>query len=484
MCSIVVDKINESYVKINCDNGTSQELFDYFSFYAHNYQFMPAFKNKIWDGKLRLYNIRTNQILHGLVGEIKKFSDDRGYDFQSNIKVDDSLNGKDIVKFIEELNLPFVPREYQIQAFTNFIKTNRMTLLSSVGSGKSLIIYMISRYLIDNGLKGLLIVPNVSLVHQMVKDFENYGWDSEKYCHCVYSGKDKTSEKPLIISTWQSLNQIKTNSYFEQYDFVINDECHLSTGKVLTSINEKCINAKYRLGTTGSLDGSQINSLSIQGLFGPIFKATTTNELITKGQLSKLNIKCLILKYPDYVCKEFRKKKYVEEIDYLVRNNTRNNFIKNLSFSLSGNTLILLNFIEKHGKDFYKLLLESNKTDRKIFFVYGDVDSKIREEIRNIVDKEKDSIVVASYATFSTGINIRNLHNIIFASPSKSRVRNVQSIGRVLRLGDDKESATLYDIVDDLRIGSYVNYTIKHFIERLKIYDSEKFKYKFFNIDL
>ena len=164
-------------------------------------------------------------------------------------------------------------------------------------------------------------------------------------------------------------------------------------------------------------------------------------------------------------------------------NRARNEFIKNLALSLKGNSLILFQFVEKHGKDLHNIIQEQAK-GRHVFFVYGGTDVEVRESIRAITEKEKDAIIVASYGTFSTGVNIRNLHNIIFASPSKSRVRNLQSIGRGLRLGENKEEAVLFDISDDFRIGKFANYTLKHFIERVKIYDEEKFSYKFYNIEL
>jgi superfamily II DNA or RNA helicase len=151
--------------------------------------------------------------------------------------------------------------------------------------------------------------------------------------------------------------------------------------------------------------------------------------------------------------------------------------------SLKGNTLVLFQFVEKHGRDLHALIKENTK-NRHVFFVYGDTDVDVRESVRAITEKEKDAIIVASYGTFSTGVNIRNLHNIIFASPSKSRIRNLQSIGRGLRLGDNKEEAVLFDIADDFRIGKYTNYTLHHFVERVKIYDDEKFNYKFYNINL
>jgi len=218
-------------------------------------------------------------------------------------------------------------------------------------------------------------------------------------------------------------------------------------------------------------------------LFGPVYKATSTSELIASKQLADFKIKCLILKHPENVCQAARKWDYNSEIEYIVLNEARNKFIKNLVLSLEGNTLILFQFVEKHGKELYKIIKESTK-NRHVFFVFGGTDVEVRESVREITEKQRDAIIVASYGTFSTGVNIRNLHNIVFASPSKSRVRNLQSIGRGLRKGDNKEQAVLFDIVDDMRIGKFTNFTLNHFIERVKIYDDEKFNYKFYNIEL
>jgi len=330
--------------------------------------------------------------------------------------------------------------------------------------------------------RGLLIVPTTSLVEQMFTDFKSYGYDSDEYCHRQYSGKEKHTNKFLTITTWQSIYKNEPE-YFEQFDFVLGDEAHQFKAKSLTTILSNCINSKYRIGTTGTLDGTQTHRLVLEGLFGPVYQATSTAELIEKKQLADFRIKCLILKHPDEICKAARGWDYDAEMDYIVRNNARNKFIKNLALSLEGNTLILFQFVEKHGKELYPMI-ESEAKDRKTFFVYGGTEVADRESIRAITEKEKRTIIVASYGTFSTGINIRNLHNIIFASPSKSRVRNLQSIGRGLRIGDDKEQAVLFDIADDFRIGKFANFTLKHFIERVKIYDDEKFNYKFYNIEL
>ena len=176
--------------------------------------------------------------------------------------------------------------------------------------------------------------------------------------------------------------------------------------------------------------------------------------------------------------------KYQDEIDYLVSSKSRNNFIKNLTLKLKGNTLVLFQLVEKHGKDLHKLIEDKAENNRKVFYIYGGVETEEREKARAIVEKENDAIIVASYGTFSTGINIKNLHNIIFASPSKSRIRNLQSIGRGLRLGDNKVNATLYDIADDLQYKSKENFTLKHFQERINIYTEEEFDYEIHNINL
>lgn len=485
MSDVILHKLNEAYIKVECEKSISQELSSYFSFRVPGYQFVPAYKNKLWDGFIRLYDLRTNQIYHGLVPYIEKFCAERNYtsEINSEISITESFSLVEAVDFVRTLDLPHEIRDYQLNAFVQAVRNRRILLLSPTASGKSLILYVILRWLQESDYKrGLLIVPTTSLVEQMYTDFESYGYDSEEYCHRQYSGKEKHTNKLLTITTWQSIYKNDAD-YFEQFDFVMGDEAHQFKAKSLTTILSGCTNAKYRIGTTGTLDGTQTHRLVLEGLFGPVYKATTTSELIDKGQLASFKIKCLILKHNEAVCKQARDWDYNTEIDYIVQNPARNEFIRNLALSLNGNTLILFQFVEKHGKDLYTIIKDSVK-DRHVFFVFGGTDVEVRESVRAITEKERDAIIVASYGTFSTGVNIRNLHNIIFASPSKSRIRNLQSIGRGLRKGDNKEEAVLFDIADDFRIGKFVNYTLKHFIERVKIYDDEKFNYKFYNIEL
>ena len=490
MSELTITKVNEVYAKIECEKHIAKEISEYFTFFVPGYTFVPAYRNKIWDGKIRLFDSRNSQIYMGLIGNVEEFCQERDYTFTHNF-VDDEYSLYHAKKFISELQIhargePIEVREHQIEGYIHAMRKRRALLLSPTASGKSLIIYLIFRQLQQyQNLKGLVIVPTTSLVEQLYSDFADYNNDNmEEHLHRVYQGKDKESSKPLIISTWQSLYKLP-KEYFHQFDYVIGDEAHLFKAQSLTTILTACINAKYRVGLTGTLDGTKTHKLVLEGLFGPVNKVITTRELIDKNQVSNFEVKCLILKHPDEKCLEYKDKTYQEEIQYLISNEVRNKFIKNLAVSLGKNTLILYQMVDKHGRILYDMIKDTEKIgNRKVFFVYGGTDTNDREEIRRIMEIENDAIVVASYGTFSTGINIRNLHNIIFAMPTKSTIRTLQSIGRGLRQSEGKEQATLYDIADDLRYKKHMNYTLKHFVERTKIYNDEQFPFKIYKIGL
>ena len=484
MANIIIQKKNEIYLKVETEPHIHQELSEHFTFEIENARFMPQYRSKYWDGKIRLYSNHTGEIYVGLLDKLiawaknceytVEFKDNKFYGspFEENEMI--SVEGvSDYMKSISRHE----PRDYQVDAVYDALRYNRKLLISPTASGKSLMIYSIVRYFVEKEHNILLIVPTTSLVEQMYKDFEDYGWNAEEYCHKIYSGKEKSTNKNVIITTWQSIYNLP-RSFFENFDVVIGDEAHQFKSKSLVGIMTKMDNTKYRFGFTGTLDGSQTHKWVLEGLFGPSYKVTQTQELIEKGYLSKLQIKVLLLKHNEHQFDE-----YEEEIQYLITHDKRNNFIKNLSLDLKGNTLILYSRVETHGQPLYEMINSSAAKDRKIFFVYGGVDAEEREKVREITEKENDSIIVASYGTFSTGINIKNLHNIIFASPSKSRIRNLQSIGRVLRKGENKTKAVLYDIADDITYKSKKNYTLNHLIERIKIYSEEKFNYEIIQLD-
>ena len=487
---IIIEKKNEVYITVDCESDIQREISEFFTFYVPGYKFMPAFRTRMWDGKIRLFSQKTKEIYYGLFPYIKAFAEERGYNIVAgkDVQIDNKVDKETVTKFSNSLGQKFEARDYQIDAIYHSLKFNRALLLSPTASGKSFIIYALIRYyshLIkdESNNRTLLIVPTTSLVEQMYSDFESYGWNVKKNCHRLYSGYSNQTDKKVLISTWQSLYKLP-REYFKQFGCVFGDEAHLFKSKSLTEIMTKLVDCKYRIGLTGTLDGAHTHKLVLEGLFGAVNKVTSTKKLMDKKQLSNLAVRCLILKHSEANAKMVASGKYQDEMDYLVSSKARNNFIRNLALKIKGNTLVLFQLVEKHGKDLFKSIEDKAEKDRKVFYIYGGVETEEREKARAIVENETNAIIVASYGTFSTGINIKNLHNIIFASPSKSRIRNLQSIGRGLRLGDNKVNATLYDIADDLQYKSKENFTLKHFQERINIYNEEEFDYEIHNINL
>ena len=485
MTDIIIKKKNEVYVTVKAEPHINQELSDLFTFDVPGAKFMPQYRSKYWDGKIRLYSPATGEIYGGLVDKIVSWAKKSEYslEFENNqfygapFEENEIISREGVKHYMTRIS-KHKPRNYQVDAVYDALRYNRKLLISPTASGKSLMIYSVVRYYAEKNKKILLVVPTTSLVEQMFKDFQDYGWDAENYCHRIYAGKEKTNENPVTITTWQSIYKLK-RPFFKDFEVVIGDEAHLFKSKSLISIMTKMDAAKYRFGFTGTLDGTQTHKWVLEGLFGPSYKVTQTKELIDKGHLSKLQIHILILKH-----KPRKFEVYEEELQHIITHQKRNNFIKNLVLDLKGNTLVLFSRVETHGQPLYELINNSIKNDRKVFYVHGGVDAEERERIREITETERNAIIVASYGTFSTGINIKNLHNVIFASPSKSRIRNLQSIGRVLRKGDSKTQAVLYDIADDITHLSRRNYTLNHLIERIKIYNEEKFNYEIVQIDL
>jgi len=487
---MLISKKNEVYLRLtDVEPSIAAELNDFFTFEVPGFKYMPAYRSKMWDGKIRLYNIVTGEIYVGLLPYIEEYlnNNGEGYEFADGITSKRDVARSVVQGFVRGLRPTLngkriEVRDYQLDAIAHAIATNRSLLISPTASGKSLIIYCLVRYYQMMELKTLILVPTTSLVEQMYKDFEDYGWSSGTYCQKIYQGHDKKVTKDVVISTWQSIHRMP-RQYFRQFGAVFGDEAHLFKAKSLTGIMTKLDTCKYRFGLTGTLDDTQTHRLVLEGLFGKSKYVITTKELIDNNTLANLKIDCIILKYPDedrQIVKDFE---YAAELEYIVTKAERNTFVCDLVGHLSGNTLVLFQFVEKHGKILHDIIQDKYK-DRKVFFVYGGVDTDTREEIREIVENEKDAVIVASYGTFSTGINIRNISNIVFSSPSKSKIRVLQSLGRGLRQQGGNKTLRLYDISDDLSLDSKLNFTLRHFKERLNIYNDQKFDYEIRRINL
>ena len=478
-------KKNEIFLKVEAEPQLHKELSEHFQFEVPGAKYMPAVKRRYWDGKIRLYSPGTGEIYCGLYDYLTDFLEQRGYDYEvledkyfgRPNDVEDYVTPEGTAAFIRALRIPFKIRDYQLKGIYSAIKFRRKLLLSPTRSGKSLIIYALVRWHLLKEREILIIVPTVSLVEQLYKDFIEYGWNVRDV-HKIMGGEEKYVDSPVVISTWQSIYK-EPKKFFERFDVIIGDEAHQYKAKSLTGILTKCMDAKYRVGVTGTLDGMEAHQLVLEGLFGRVDRVTKTADLMKKGHLTPLKVRVVLLRH-GWVPFDH----YQQEMEYLCMHTRRSNFICNLALDLKGNTLILFNYIEKHGEPLWEMINNKVSKDRKIFFIHGGVDAYEREEARSICEREKDAIILASYGTFSTGINIKNLHNVIFASPSKSRVRNLQSIGRVLRKGDNKAQAVLYDIADDCSKDHQYNYTLRHLSERIKIYEEEKFDYEITKVNL
>lgn len=489
MGDIVVRLKDYSMLQVGCERGIAAELSDYFSFFVPGYKFMPAYKNRAWDGKIKLFNSLAGELNAGLFVYLIEFCKERNY----TIDIEESDYGFPFPKttydeavlkeFYQLLKLPYEVRDYQHDAVMTAVNRRRGVFVSPTGSGKSLIAYCMARFVLGSEKgKILIIVPTTSLVEQLSSDFVDYGYDGEKI-HKIYSGKDKTTKKRIIISTWQSIYKFP-KQWFEQFDAVIGDECHGFKSKSLSSIMNKATEAKYRFGLTGTLDGTQTHKLVLEGLFGPVYEVTKTKKLQDDGTLAPLDITVINMLYSEQTRENFTALTYQSEIDFIIKHEKRNKFIRNLALGQTGNTLVLFQRVEQHGEVLFNLIRDKAVENRKVFFVAGKVDTDDREAIRRIVETQKDAIIVASMGTFSTGINIRNLHNIIFASPSKSQIKVLQSIGRGLRKSDDGSTTKLFDLADDIHWNTRKNFTLLHCFERVKIYKQQQFNYKITQVNI
>ena len=455
MSHLIISKKNEVFLQVKAEPHVYYELADQFTFDVPGAKFMPQYRNKYWDGKIRLFNTQNGEIYVGLLDKVIQFCKDHeySYEFVENkfyglpFEVNEMISKEGVKDYMKSI-CKYDPREYQIEGVYDALRHNRRLLISPTASGKSLMIYSLVRYHVERGQNTLIVVPTTSLVEQ------------------------------VIITTWQSIYKLP-RKYFARFNVVVGDEAHQFKSKSLISIMTKLGDAKFRYGFTGTLDGTQTHKWVLEGLFGPSYKIIRTEELMKKGHVAKLDINVLLLKHPAHKFETFE-----DEVQYIINHERRNKFIRNLALDLKGNTLILFSRVEGHGQPLFDLINTGSVEERHVFFVHGGVATEDREKVREITEQENNAIIVASYGTFSTGINIKNLHNVIFASPSKSRIRNLQSIGRVLRKGNNKTKATLYDIADDISYKARRNYTLNHLIERIKVYNEENFNYDIVNIPL
>jgi len=491
---ITIEKVNHVHLRVFSDPSVEQELSDFFTYEYPGARFTPQYKARLWDGKVRMYDMYRKSLYVGLLRYVQEFAERNKHELEyvNDVVTTTDITPEQVMEYAKWLNpmghgKPIEIRDYQVEAVTEAIRNERILLLSPTASGKSFIIYTTMRHHLEAGRKCIIIVPTTSLVEQLFADFEDYssanGWKPSYHCQKLYSGFSKDFTKDVLITTWQSV-YLQPKSWFQNFDVIFGDEAHQFKAKSLTTVMEKMDQVRYRVGTTGTLDNKKIHRLVLEGMFGPVHRVTTTKELMDTNRLATLNITCILLKYDDPTRQSRNKNLYQDEMSFIVSNEKRNNFIRNLALNCKGNTLVLFQYVEKHGKVLHDLIQKKAHDGRKIFFVFGGTATSDREAIRHITESESDAIIIASYGTFSTGINIPSLENVIFASPTKSKIRNLQSIGRGLRLKNGKTECNLYDLADDLHWKSWKNHTLNHFAERVKTYAEEKFTYKLVEVNI
>lgn len=492
MVDIKLEKVDEVHLKVRAEDSIRKEIQEKFTFEIENKQWNPLVKARKWDGKIRLYDMRTHRIYFGLLHQIEAFAKKKGYTLECDFDRSHDISPRCVKKLFEAVenfknkvgDVNEDQLEVQLKYVTNGIMNHRGVMLSSTGSGKSFMMYLFCIYYLEllEIPKILIIVPTTSLVSQMATDFESYGMDLSMI-HQITGGSEKQSLAPITVSTWQSIYKMP-ESYLNQYNMVLADECHGAEAKSLTRILECMKDCKYRFGFTGTLKETKTNPMTLNGLLGDIKKYATTRDYIDMGAISDVEISSVIIRYDDDDVEKVNKyfKQYKDEIDFIINHPKRLMFTAKVAGSEPTNTLVLFTYVEKHGMPLYAMI-EDMFPDRKVFFVAGGVAKEDREAIRQIAEENHNCIIVASYGTFSTGINIRNLHRVIFASPYKSKVKVLQSLGRGLRKHSTKEKLQLIDIVDDLSDSQRKNHVMRHYDHRKRMYKDEGLCYNTYNVE-
>lgn len=498
MADIKLHFLDYSHAKIECDEDIYMMLRDHLSFFAEGYQFNPKFKYGAWDGKIRLLEY-DRKVPIGLVSYVKKFASNMDYSIYVDPKLEtkSNLSREAFDKWINSLEIyagktRIQPHWYQADAVYKGIVEKRAILNLPTSAGKSLIQALSARfYLQTKAGKVLILVPNTGLVTQMKSDLIDYRLFEPDDIAELRAGK-KPKDEAVVVATWQSAIK-QPAEWLAQFGMLLCDEMHLCIGKSISTIIKGLECCEFKFGLTGSLRDGKANLMQYQSLFGEVFKPVSTAQLMEEGQVTNLDINCILLNFPDEFKKAVKGADYQGEIKAITQYKPRNDFICNVALNLAKkdqNAFLMFKHIE-HGKSLYDHLKGLHD---KVYYVSGEVNADTRDTLKKMAESESGVIIVASYGVFSTGISVKNLHHVLLAHPVKSAVIIKQTIGRVLRKHSSKDIAKVWDFIDDLSIvkttkagktsRTNVNYAFKHGLERIRIYNEEKFNYimKKFNL--
>jgi superfamily II DNA or RNA helicase len=501
---ISIEKVNESFLKVYSDDySLLKSINEYFSFFAENYKFMPNYKNEYWNGKIKLFDLTSCLLPLGLYSNLTKFLNDNGYKFEKNTNYNKiQISNENIIDFIKNQNKKIKPRIYQLKGLLISLKENKCIIQLPTGSGKSYLIFLYIKYLLENYIqdddKILLIVPQKSIVFQMRDEFINYDNEFKDLIYTIIAGCKKYSPKPIHISTWQSVYKLESE-HFENYKVVIVDECHHAKAKSIETILKKCINATFRLGVTATINNNNYKII-LRAHFGNIYELEKTKKLIDQKFLSPLSVYNFILKYPLETrlnIAALNHRDFNGELKIALANKKRHETILKIISKIDKNCLVLFKRIA-YGKKLYENL-KALLPEKTIYYIDGQIDVHIREEIRKNLENENGIILIATNLIFSQSVNIRNLHYIVITMFNKSKIAVMQTIGRGLRPHHDKEKLKVIDFIDDMQVNAKEkkenetpeiplttcrNILLQHFYDRIKIYKEEKYDYKIKRINL
>ena len=530
---VIFKKINNSHCKVIWE--PSQEdpykqspyvtLDNLFALRPEGFMFDPRFKKRRftkYDGKIRLYKILPSLLPLGLVREAAKSLRQFGWNVQIDNEIINSFTSTEdysslINSFCNAIKntCGLTPRDYQQKILELSLAYKRSSFRAATGAGKSLAIYMIVRFfmkIINKDMNFLILVPNINLVNQLFRNFrDDYGWtDISEYVGMYHSDftvaeKKEAIRKPILISTWQSMGTLLEKATFEEYfkrfSCLIVDELHTAKNDhaIINRVVSACSNAEYRFGLTGTIPRNILNQKVIIGNFGDIRQIISSKELIDRGELSKASIIEVKIPYDQYTIDLCKKKKIPLNSEYELSRLTKSaeyavhSLIKDEIITKKENTLILMKYVTNKEVDEMAEMLKNLHPDYEIRMAHGKIKLKERESILNDLEGKTGIIVVATYRTFGTGLNMKNLHNVIFGSSCKSYTIILQSIGRSLRLHSSKNTARIFDLhhcIEDTHYSNRVKHDVeyrsnlaRHFYEREEFYYEEEYPQEVHTID-
>lgn len=498
MVDLQIVKVNEVRMRIIADMSIREELNDYFKFEDPNYTPNPFSK---WDGIVRLFTKSSGLIDIGLLFEVFKFCKQNQYTLELDpaLKYIQDVPDEEIHDFINSLNpkirtenheyIPAETRDYQFDTIAIAMRQSRCVCELATSAGKSFILYVMARYYrqrreaLESPLRTLIVVPSIHLVTQLYDNFEEYAYGNEwkpvVHTQLIFEGATKDISKPIVISTWQGI-QDQPKEWFHQFGDIIVDEVHTSKSEKLSYILNNCIYADQRLGVTGTLANTKVAGLQVVSHFGAYYKIITARDLINLGYATDIKVKMLELKHAvsDTVGLDGD---YNKEIEYLITHQSRNELIAKLALGLKGNVAVMFERIDAHMMVVYDIL---SAVKKNVFVINGEVKIEVRRQIQKAMEDGEDITLLASYGTMQQGVSIKKLHHLVLAHPSKSYIRVIQTLGRLMRQHSSKEVAWIWDLVDNASYNASRNHALRHSHERYKFYLTERHPVEFMKVAL